>query len=298
MLANLIAELLDIEMSAVYRRLRGTVYFSFTEMAIIAKKLGISLDKIAGIENEQSRPAQINISNQFNPTPMDYEMFTGHVDLLQSIMDEPDTQIIEASNLIPHYLYQDYEYLSRYYIFRWNHEVMHGDIVPFHEIIIPEKLRDLQKQTCEYARYVSSTRYVWDSMVIQRMVTNIQYFAKAYLIKDEDIALIKGDLMKFVDDLEKIAIKGAHIDTGKNVSIYISDIVSDTNYSCLKTPNIHLTLFRAFMLNAVVTFDEELYHYTCAWIQAMQKMSTLISVTNEKARTRYFQTQRDIINTL
>jgi hypothetical protein len=297
-LANVIAELLDIEMSAVYRRLRGTVHFSFTEMAIIAKKLGISLDKIAGIENEQSRPAQMNISNQLNPTSVDYEMFTGHVDLLQSIIDEPDTQIIEASNLIPHYLYQDYEYLTRYFIFRWNHEVMHGDILPYQAIIIPEKLRDLQKQTCEYARHISSTRYVWDSMIIQRMVTNIQYFAKAYLIKDEDVSRIKGDLIQFVDDLEKIAIRGAHVDTGKKVSIYISDVVSDTNYSCLKSKNIHLTLFRAFMLNAVVTFDVELYHYTCAWIQAMQNMSTLISVTNEKARTKYFHTQREIINTL
>ena len=297
-LANTIADLLAIDKDAVYRRLRGNVNFSFTEMAIIAKKLGISLDKIAGIENIQSRPAQINISNQLFPTSIDYEMFIGHVELLKSIKDEPDTQIIEASNLFPHYLYQDYEYLTRYYMFRWNNAIMSGGVLPYHEIIIPEKLRVLQKQTCEYARSISSTLYVLDNLVVQRLVTNVKYFAKVNLIKEEEVALIKNDLMMLVNNLEKTAIKGKHEETGKEVSIFISDIASDTNYSCLKTGNIYLTLIRAFILNATVTFDVEVFNYTCAWINAMQSMSTLISVSGEKARTMYFDTQREVINTL
>jgi len=297
-LANTIAELLDIEKDAVYRRLRGDVKFSFTEMAIIAKTLGISLDKIAGIENLQSRPAQMNISNQLTPTDADYEMFNGHVDLLKSLKNEPDTQIIEAANVFPHYLYQDYEYLTRYYMFRWNHVVMRGGILPYHEIIIPEKIRILQKETCEYARYISSTVYVLDNMILQRLVTNIHYFAKVNFIKEADVALIKNDLLLLMDYLEKIAIKGEFEETGKKVSIFISDVASDTNYSCLKTNDIHLTLIRAFLLNATVTFDVDVFNYTCAWIHAMQRASTLISVSGEKARTMYFDAQREIINTL
>ena len=297
-LANMIAELLDIEKDAVYRRLRGEVNFSFAEMAIIAKNLGISLDKIAGIENMQSRPAQLNISNQLSPTPVDYEMFEGHVNLLKSIKDEPDTQIIEAANIFPHYLYQDYEYLARYHIFRWNHAIMRGDVLPFHEIILPEKILILQKETCQYARYIASTTYVWDNMLVRRLVTNIKYFAKVNLIKEEDVALIKNDLMMMMDNLEKIAIKGKHEETGKEVSIFISDVASDTSYSCLKTKDIHLTLIRAFILNSTVTFDVEIFNYACAWIRSMQRMSTLISVSGEKARTMYFDAQREIIDTL
>ena len=297
-LANIIADLLDIEKDAVYRRLRGDVKFSFTEMAIIAKMLGISLDKIAGIENMQSRPAQMNISNQLNPTSVDYEMFAGHVDLLKSIVDEPDTQIMEASNIIPHYLYQDYEYLTRYHIFRWNHVIMRGDVLPFHEIAITERMRLMQTDTSEYGRHISSSIFVWDNRLFQRMVADIQYFAKVNLIKKEDIALIKNDLMMLVNHLERIAIKGEYEETGKKVSIFISDVASDANYSCLKTRNLHLTLFRAFILNATVSFDIEAYNYACAWIHSMQRMSTLISVSGEKTRTMYFDAQREIINTL
>ena len=297
-LANTIADLLDIEKDAAYRRLRGNVNFSFSEVVVIAKRLGISLDNIAGIENGQSRPARVNISNQLSPSSVDYEMFTGHVNLLTSIRDEPDAQIIEASNIFPHYLYQNYEYLTRYHVFRWNHAVMRGDILPYHEITIPEQMRALQIQTCEYARHISSAIYVWDNMLIQRYVTNIKYFAKLRLIEEEDVSLIKNDLMMLVNHLEKIAIKGKHEDTGKKVSLFISDIVSDTNYSCLKSKNIHLTFIRAFILNATVTFDVEIFNYARAWIHAMQGISTLISICGEKARAIYFDTQREIINTL
>jgi len=175
---------------------------------------------------------------------------------------------------------------------------MLGDVLPYHEITIPERLRTLQKQTCEYARYVSSTVYVLDNTVLLRLITNIKYFIKINLIKEEDVALIKNDLMMLMDNLEKITAKGKHEDTGKKVSIFIADVASDTSYSCLQTKNINLTLIRAFILNATVTFDVEIFNYASAWIHAMQRMSTLISVSGEKARAMYFNTQREIINTL
>ena len=297
-LANAITDLLDIDKDAVYRRLRGDVYFSFTEMALIARSLGVSLDKIAGIENVQSRPAQMNLSNQVSPTSIDYEMFNGHVDLLKAIKDEPDTQIMEASNIIPHYLYQDYEHLTRYHIFRWNHAGFHGDVLTFDEIKIPEKLRILQKQTCQYARHISSTTYVWDNMLFQRLAANVNYFAKVRLIKEDDVALIKKDLTMFLENLKNIANKGKHDETGKQISIFISDVASDSNYSCLKTRNINLTLLRAFVLNATVTFDTEVFNMAMAWINSMQRKSTLISVSGEIMRAMYFDKQQEIVNSI
>ena len=297
-LANRITDLLGIDKDAVYRRMRGEVSFSFAEMAIIARRLGISLDNIAGIENLQSKPTKVNFSNQVAPTEVDYEMFDGHVDLLKSIQDEPGTQIIEAGNIFPHYLYQDYEYLTRFHLFRWNQATSFSDARPFHEIMIPERLRILQTETCQYARHIKSTVYALDFLIFQRLVTNIQYFAKVRLIKEEDVALIKNDLFNFIEDLEKLAVRGKHEETGNEVSIFISDISFDANYSCLKCNNLQLTLFRTFILNAVVSIDKEVFDETCAWIHSLQRMSTLISVSGEKLRAMFFDEQRKIIQTL
>ena len=297
-LANTITDLLGIDKDAVYRRMRGEVSFSFAEMAIIARRLGISLDNIAGIENLQSKPTKVNFSNQVAPTEVDYEMFDGHVDLLKSIQDEPGTQIIEAGNIFPHYLYQDYEYLTRFHIFRWNQASSFSDPRPFHEIMIPERLRILQKETCQYARHIKSTVYALDFLILQRLVTNIQYFARVRLVKEEDVALIKNDLINFLENLEKLAVRGKHEETGNEVSIFISDISFDASYSCLKCKNLKLTLFRTFILNAIVSFDEEVFDETCAWIHSLQRMSTLISVSGEKLRAMFFDEQRKIIQTL
>ena len=47
-LANVLMDILCMSKEAIYRRLRGEVAFTFSEVAIIAGQLGISLDKIIG----------------------------------------------------------------------------------------------------------------------------------------------------------------------------------------------------------------------------------------------------------
>jgi len=297
-LANTITDLLCIDKDAVYRRLRGQMGFSFNEMAIIARNMGISLDVIAGIENAQSKPTKINFSRQVNPTEVDYEMFEGHVNLLKSIKDEPDTKIIDAGNMTPHYLYQNFENLTRYHLFRWNYSNGFGDALPFHDIIIPERLRVLQEETSIYSRHVKSTQFVMECLIFQRIVTNIQIFAKIRLINEEDVSLLKKDLMDLINYLEKLAVNGKYEETGNEVSIFVSDIHFDTNYSCLKCKNMQLTLFRVFILNAIVSMDEEVFDKTCAWINSLKRMSTLISVSGERLRTMFFDEQRRLIDTL
>jgi len=297
-LANTIADQLVMDKDAVYRRLRGEVKFSFTEMAIIARNMGISLDNIAGIENYQSKPSKMNMSKQVNPTEVDYEMFEGHVNLLKSIKDEPDTMILESGNIIPHYLYQDYEDLTRFLLFWWNLCSSFGDARPFHSITITERLRVLQKETCYYARHIKTTYFTWDNQIFQRLVTNIKFFAQIRLIKEEDVALIKNDLITFLNELEKLAVRGKYEDTGNLVHLMISDTFCDANYSCLKSKNIQLTLCRAFILNANVSFDKDVFNETIAWIHSMQRMSTLISFSGERFRTTFFDAQRKIIDTL
>ncbi|MCD7929978.1 MAG: hypothetical protein LUH15_00615 [Tannerellaceae bacterium] len=52
-LTNMLAETLNIEKEAVYRRLRGEVAFTFTEVATLAQHLCISLDELIGIQSEK-----------------------------------------------------------------------------------------------------------------------------------------------------------------------------------------------------------------------------------------------------
>ena len=297
-LVNTITDLLDIDKDAVYRRLRGEVSFSFTEMATIAKKLGVSLDSIAEIESVQSKPTQVIMTRHVNPTDLDYRMFNDHVNLLKFVKDEPETKIIESGNMLPHYIFYDFEHFTRFYIFCWNQASCLGAPMQFSEIVIPKEMRELQKKCCQYARSIKHTEYVWDRMIINRFVSDVKFFAKVRLLKEEDVSLIKADLIELVNKIEIIATKGKHEETGTEALIYISDINIETNYSCLVSKNLNISLFRTFLLNSNAALDKDVFTEVHSWISALQRMSTLISVSGEIIRNEFFSKQREIINTL
>ena len=298
LLANTITELLDIDKDAVYRRLRGEVVFSFAEMAVIARKLGVSLDAIAGIESMQTKPTRVVMTKHVNPSDTDYKLFNSYVDILRSIKDEQNTLLMESGNALPHYLFYDYEYLTRLYLFSWNLASSFGSGLQFHEMIIPEKMRILQKECCFYTRHVKYTQYVWDRMIFLRLIENIKFSAKIRFLKKEDISAIKNELTDLINRLEKLAATGKHEDTGNELSIYISEPYLETNYCCIKSKNLRVSFFKTFLINSNSSFDEDVFTEVHAWISTIQKMSTLISFSGEKKRTEFFKTQREIINTL
>jgi hypothetical protein len=290
---------LDIDKDSVYRRLRGEVTFSFVEMAAIAKKLGISLDSILGIESLLSKPTQISMTKHVNPTDLDYRMYNDFINLLIFIKDEPDTKLIESGNIFPYFLFYDYEYFTRFYIFCWNLASGLGTALPFHEVTIPEQLRVLQKNCSFYARHIKSTQYMWDYMIFYYLVENIKFYAGVGLINEEDVSLIKNDLINFLITVEKLVLTGKHEDTGNEVSFYISQVdLLTTNYICIESKNLNISLIKNFLLMSISALDKDVYNEVSTWILATQRSSTLITVSGEKFRADFFEKQWEIINSL
>ena len=297
-LANTITDILAIDKDAVYRRLRGEVNFSFLEMAAIAMQMGISLDSIVGIATLEHKPMQTTMSKHVNVSEADYRMFDNYVGTLESIKDEPKTIYMESGNMISHTLYFDYEHFTRFIIANWNRCSNMGSDLPFHKITIPKRMRVMQKNCCEYTRHIKSVVYVLDHSVFQHFVDTVNFFLRIRFLNDEEASLIKNDLNGLLDYIEKLAIKGKFEDTGNEVSFYISDIFIDTNYSILKSKNLNISQFRTFLLNANYSLHEEVCAEVNSWISALLSASTLISVSGEKTRTSFFNTQREILHSL
>ena len=66
-LANILMDILCMSKEAIYRRLRGEVAFTFSEVAIIAGQLGISLDKIIGNSMSSGAMFDLNVLNLSDP---------------------------------------------------------------------------------------------------------------------------------------------------------------------------------------------------------------------------------------
>ena len=165
------------------------------------------------------------------------------------------------------------------------------------ELEIPVKLLNIQKDYVDMTRHIHSIDYIWDSMIFQHLINDIQYFSDVHLISDEAKMQIKEELFLLTDELEELAMRGKTKD-GNTVRIYVSHINFEATYSYVETNSLQLSLIRIYSINSLTTLDHEIFHSLKEWIQSLKKFSTLISESGEMQRIHFFKQQREIIDTL
>jgi hypothetical protein len=298
-MVNSLADILMIEKGAVYRRLRQEVPFTFNEIATIAKRLNISLDDTLGIDGHKSIPFQLQLPDFISPKEEDYYVLDLYLKFLQSLHQSGISETASINNHLPLGLFSSFHHIFTFYLFKWNFHYNNDKIKPFHQVSTSEKMTKFlaEEYTIEMKRF-SKTYYVLDNRVFRDIVSDILYFNSIRLIEKDDVLKIKEDLMAMLDYLEKMAITGQFKETGNLVNLYISDIEIASNYSYMESDAIHFSLLKVFILSSVTSFDEDTFMKMKKWIHSLIKISTLITLTNERQRVLYFERQRKIVSEL
>ena len=289
-LANTLMDILYIGKEAIYRRLRG-------EVAVISRKLGISLDKMIGVSFQNNAVFDMNIVDSSQPLETYYSILEKQVELFRKVKEEENSEIGTSSNIIPLTLSLNYNMLSKFRLFKWMYQNENIKCRHFEEMEIPQKIVDKQKEYASAVAHIRSVDYIWDNMIFSHLVNDIQYFCDVHLISDEDKNLLKEELLSVVDDLEELAARGKS-KTGNDIKIYISNINFEATYSYLETDTIQLSLIRIYSINSITTQDSEMFRGLKEWIQSLKKFSTLISESGEMQRIQFFKQQREIIDAL
>lgn len=296
-LTNVLADLLMLEKEAVYRRLRGDVPFTIFEVAAIADKFDISLDRILGHSLGKSRPFQLKMVNFLNPSEEDYEMLENFVDVLCHLKDDPASEVGDALNILPQSLVLSYRLIYRFYLFKWLYQYGSAMPIKYSKIVPPDRLQLINHKIITEVRQAANAYHIIDSMTFLYLVNDIKYFASIYLITREEIKALKKELMVYIDDMEALAAKGSW-EEGKNVHFFVSSINFETSYSYVETVNHHLTLLKTFTLNDATSPDEAIFQRMKRWMHSLIRTSTLISRSGEKDRIIFFEKQRKIVNSL
>jgi hypothetical protein len=297
-LVNTITDLLMLDRDAVYRRVRGDVHFTFAEMAVIARNTGISLDALAGINSMKSKPSVLNLTTWTNLSEDDYRVFENHIKFYQLTKSAPHSEIAEASGILSHTLYSGYENLLRFYILKWCQGTGLIDSKPFHEIVIPDRLKNLYQALFLESKHVKTTYFVWDYLLFDTLVSEIKYYMKINLVRKEDAQLLKKELLELLDYIEEIAVEGKHTETGTDVSIFISDIHFNSNYFYIDNSDQRYSMITTFVVNGYSTTDKEVFSEMKTWIRSLMKISTLISMSGARHRALFLDTQRKLIDSI
>ena len=275
-LTNTLVDMLYIEREAVYRRLRGEVPFTFMEVMTITKELGISLDNLTETDTCKSRPFQLKLVEYANPLDADFRMMQDFVEIFACAENEPDWEAGFSTNTLPKSFCYYYPGITRFYLFKWLYQYSNVDTVkPFREVVINDRLARIQQDFLHGMRCVKSSFYILDHLVFHYLVTDMLFFAS-----------IK---------LERFTAKGLHEDTGNEMYIYLSNINLDTSYCYLGSPNYQLSMLKAFTLNVISSFDLETFNRLKSWMNSLKRSSTLITVSGEKERVRFFSDQHRLV---
>ena len=296
-LADMLMDTLYIGKEAVYRRLRGEVPFTLQEAALVSRKLGISLDKIIGISFKSNAMFDMNIVDYDDPFESYYNILYKYVRLINTLEDDPNSSLGTSSNIIPQTLYLKHYLLAKFRLFKWMYQNKYIQCKSFEELELPQKLINIQKDYVDMTKHFHSIDYIWDSMIFQQLINDIQYFSSIHLISNEAKEDIKKELFLLTNELEDLATKGK-TENGNTVRIYVSHINFEATYSYVETNNIQLSLIRVYSINSLTTMDNEIFCSLKEWIQSLKKFSTLISESGEMQRIQFFKQQREIIDTL
>jgi hypothetical protein len=98
--------------------------------------------------------------------------------------------------------------------------------------------------------------------------------------------------------MDEVAARGCWPETGNKVSLYISQINIDTNYSYYYSEFVTLCRVHAFAKNEIFTYDQGMVENFRNWMQSKKKSSVQISEADEKNRITFFMKQRELVDTL
>ena len=297
-LANFLTDALCMGKEAVYRRLRGEVSFTFDEIAIISHKLGISIDQIIG--NHIENRATFDLNLQYSPDPINsyYEILNRYLKIFDFIKDDPSTIIYSAANIIPFTIYSPYENLSKFRLCRWIYQ--NDKIKTPHSLInmqVPEKVIIAHNKLSKVVKQCVKTCFIWDNNIFHSLIKEIKYFAGLNLITEEDVRLLKTELIQLLYEMEYLSLKG-EFSSGNKIEIYLSYLNFEATYSYIEKENFQISLFRVYSINSMDSQNPQICNLQKKWIQSLKRHSILISESGEMQRIKFLEEQKNIIEKL
>ncbi|MDR2954048.1 MAG: hypothetical protein LBV43_03105 [Prevotella sp.] len=292
---NLLMGIIPLGKEAAYRRLRGEIPFSLDEACMISKSLNLSLDKLLQTNSDGIYNFQLNSIDFSSPIDKLPKMMQDVCAAICHTATFDDSISYRAYRCMPFEFLFKYNSLSKIYIYillyQLNMLPIYKDTV---EIEIPDETFSLQKKMASCMQKITSI-LILDKHIFIDFIEIIRYLESMGIIPENDIPVLKQDLLSMIDDLERCALTGLSMHQ-KKMDIYISHISFDCSYSYMEGGGYRGTGISMYCINHLSCDNPEVCDNQKQWIKSLIRFSTLISVSGELQRNEYFYNQRELIN--
>ena len=295
-LATYLADKLLLGRESAYRRLRGEIHFTFDEIATLSLDLGFSVDNIIGTKKNENALFNIHMLQSSDYLDIYKNKLLEYGRIFQGMGDRQDAEARVSINTLPYYMHIKYKHLSRFRIYKWLHQNQKiGVNDKFSGFELSEDILDVHKTFYRDIQKIPNITIIMDNNIFWSAAKDIEYFYKRGLLSEEDLQLLRGELMDIIDTLEDTATKGIS-GSGAKISIYYSSVDLEASYLHFESGDWSFAQVRIFSISAIDSYDDRLCRIQKNWIESLKKYSVLISGSGEIQRFAYMNKQRGYIN--
>ncbi len=291
-----LTKIIPMSNEAAYRRLRGEVDFSFEEVVKIAKAFNLSLDYLAGINQENNRDNVQIICPGLGSSLDGYcQSVEKLINSIKELKTHSNSTFSLASSI--HFPFS-YTYknpiLLKYRLFSWLYQ-FENNLSPkkMKDFIVPSEVIELENVLCHEMQDLS-INFICSSEIIQTSIDYAKYLQRLGLLTQEEIAIIKTNLLYLLDELEDNAVNGKN-KNGYPFNFYICNTQIALTHLSLNSNDYDVISNQLFGVGFFFFKDTVMINQMKEWVNNLIKNSTLISISGEKKRIEFFQKQRDCI---
>jgi len=286
---------LDIGRESTYRRIRGNIPFTFEEIVKLSSKLNFSIDEI--IEKNIKNNKEISDSQQriqYSPEGFFYTCHLNYYKILQTIVNAEEFEISISLNRLFSFFVVNFDNLFKFYYYIWLHRFSDSSFnLRYSDIQIPTHIVSIQEKIIDKASLIKNVTFIFDRNILQKLISDLQYYFIRKLITEEELQEIKNDITDFIDYIEKnIQVGGVAEETSSNNHYYLSLLNIDMNSVYGKIDGNIVSKFWSYADTSQALGKNDLIASHNNWIHSLKRSSILISQSNEIAQASFLYQQR------
>lgn len=291
---DILTDILSLSKEAVYRRLRGQVEFSYSEVVLIARKLQLSLDELVFGDNDHVRFNYL-ASRGSEPSEIYANTLKTSIDVLNLYENREDTHLYMASTNIPLFFIAPYDHLFRFYYYEFIHSRAGVDTInkKYRDIQVPTQIKENLKIYVDRFSSIDTTLMLSGNM-FEHYLNTLKYFISVNLISKSETEFIKKDLYNMVDQMESITTKGI-LNNGSQMNVYLVEVNIDSLWGYIQNHTKEVAFARVLPFSHAISHSPNVCRSYKESINRLKKYASLISQSGSALRTEYFNKQRQLI---
>ncbi|MFI5131182.1 MAG: helix-turn-helix domain-containing protein [Chitinophagales bacterium] len=305
-LVDELCDLLELGSDSVYRRIRGEKPVTLAELKKLCEHYHVSIDQLLHLQNESAffdAPGINNVPENFSDYLKEILVKFRHFNTYKN------TRIQYFCKDIPIWYVYLFPELAAFKTFFWSKTFYHIPELnnkkfslkeyPYYECFL------IGQQILEEQNRIPSVE-LWNLESINSTLNQITYYREiGNFTSNDDFFAVIDSFQQTLDHLQMQAEHGVKFMPGStdlsykaSVHFYLNDLIMGNDTMLLSLDDKKLSMITYGVFNYLLSSDPRFLVKITAMFDTLFSRSTLVSKTDEKARSRFFNILREKVKAL